>query len=302
MSSLPWQGIRIRIHFLFWVSILWSVLTGRFIEIVALFVLVIIHELGHLTAAWSHGWRVTALELLPFGGVARTDEWGTAPAREEIVVALAGPFHNVMMVLAGFLFYFFGLWSEEWTAFFVKGNAMLAGFNLLPIYPLDGGRVLQGLLSYVLPYRRCLDWTFKGSLVLSLGLLFLGLFGTGEVHLNLVIVSLFLCHANWTALKQREWQYMRFLIRRRDRPLCGGRMVRLAVSSEERLLTVLKGWKKEVYHVMEVFDRKGRPLGSVPEEVVLKRFYEGESPRARISELLRRGAGDQTNSRCPGSG
>ena len=127
MSSLPWQGIRIRIHFLFWVSILWSVLTGRFIEIVALFVLVIIHELGHLTAAWSHGWRVTALELLPFGGVARTDEWGTVPAREEIVVALAGPFHNVMMVLAGFLFYFFGLWTEEWTAFFVKGNAMLAG-------------------------------------------------------------------------------------------------------------------------------------------------------------------------------
>jgi len=50
---------------------------------------------------------------------------------------------------------------------------------------------------------------------------------------------------------------------------------------------VLKGWKKEVYHVMEVFDRKGRPLGSVPEEVVLKRFFEGENPRARIGELLR---------------
>ncbi|GAA5344831.1 stage IV sporulation protein FB [Planifilum fimeticola] len=287
MSSLPWQGIRIRIHFLFWIVILWSVLTGRFIEIVTLFVLVIIHELGHLTAAWSHGWRVTALELLPFGGVARTDEWGTAPAREEIVVALAGPFHNVMMVLAGFLFYFFGLWTEEWTAFFVKGNAMLAGFNLLPIYPLDGGRILQALLSYVLPYRRCLDWSFKGSLFLSLGLLFLGLFGSGgEVHLNLVIVALFLCHANWTALKQRELQYMRFLIQRRDRPHDGGRMIRLPVSSEDRLLAVLRRWRKEVYHVMEVFDLQGRHLGCIPEEVVLKRFFEGGNPRMRIGELL----------------
>src|SRR5690606_40364047 len=81
--------------------------------------------------------------------------------------------------------------------------------------------------------------------------------------------------------------YMRFLIRRRDRPLDGGRMVRLSVSSEDRLLAVLRRWKKEVYHVMEVFDRKGRRLGCIPEEAVLKRFFEGGNPRARIGELLR---------------
>lgn len=286
MTSLPWQGIRIRIHFLFWVVVLWAVLTGRFIEIVTLFVLVIIHELGHLTAAWSFGWRITVLELLPFGGVARTNEWGTVPAREEIVVALAGPFHNVMMVLAGFLFYLGGLWTEEWTAFFVKGNAMLAGFNLLPIYPLDGGRILQALLSYILPYRRCLDWSFKGSLAVSLGLLFLGLIGSEAVHLNLVIVALFLCHANWTALKQRELQYMRFLIQRRVSPHAGGRELRLCVSSDDLLLTVLKRWNKEVYHVLEVFDLQGRRLGCIPEDVVLKRFFEGDNPRIRIGELL----------------
>jgi stage IV sporulation protein FB len=287
LSSLPWQGICIRIHFLFWIALLWAVLTGHFIEIITLFVLVVIHELGHLTAAWSFGWRITALELLPFGGVARTDEWGTVPAREEMVVALAGPFHNVMMVLVGFLFYLCGWWTEEWTAYFVKGNAMLAGFNLLPIYPLDGGRVLQALFSYILPYRRCLDWSFKGSLFFSVGLLLLGLFGAGgAVHLNLVIVALFLCHANWVALKQRELQYMRFLIRRRDRPLDDGRVMRLSVSSDELLLTVLKRWNKEVYHVLEVFDLQGRLLGRIPEDVVLNRFFEGRNPRIRIRELL----------------
>lgn len=287
LSNLPWQGIRVRIHFLFWVVILWSVLTGHFIEIVTLFVLVVIHELGHLTAAWSFGWRVTALEMLPFGGVARTDEWGTVPAREEIVVALAGPFHNVMMVLAGFLFYLTGLWTEEWTAFFVKGNAMLAGFNLLPIYPLDGGRVLQALSSYVLPYRHCLEWSFKGSLILSFGLVLIGLFGSGgELHLNLVIIALFLCHANWIALEQKELQFMRFLIQRRVRPYDGGRVIRLSVSSEDLLLAVLKRWNKEVYHVLEVFDLQGRRLGSIPEEEVLKRFFEGENPRIRIGQML----------------
>jgi stage IV sporulation protein FB len=287
LSSLPWQGIRVRVHFLFWIVILWAVLTGHFIEIVTLFVLVIIHELGHLTAAWSFGWRISSLELLPFGGVARTDEWGTVPAREEIVVALAGPFHNVMMVLVGFLFHLGGWWTEEWTAYFVKGNAMLAGFNLLPIYPLDGGRVLQALLSYVLPYRRCLEWSLKGSLFLSGGLVMLGLFGSGgAVHLNLVMVALFLCHANWMALRQKELQYMSFLIRRRDRLTGGARVIRLPVSPEESLLSVLKRWRKEVYHVLEVVGPHGRPVGRIPEEVVLNRFFEGDNPRVRIGELL----------------
>src|SRR5690606_3058999 len=108
--------------------------------------------------------------------------------------------------------------------------------------------------------------------------------------------------ANWTALKQREWQYMRFLIRRRDRPLDGGRMVRLSVSSEGRLLAVFRRWIHEVYSVMEVLERTGRRLVCIPEDAVWKRSSERGNPRARISELLRRGAGDQTNSRCPGSG
>ena len=79
-------------------------------------------------------------------------------------------------------------------------------------------------------------------------------------------------------------------------------MIRLAVSSEERLLTVLKTWWKEVYHVMEVFDRPGSPPWMHPGGSGFEAVFRGGNPRARISELLRRGAGDQTNSRCPGSG
>src|SRR5690606_18853305 len=101
------------------------------------------------------------------------------------------------------------------------------------------------------------------------------------------IVSLFLCHANCTALKQREWQYMRFLIRRRGRPLDRGRMVRLSASSEDPLLAVFRPWTSEEYHAMAVFDRTGSRLGCIPEEAVLKRFFEGGKPRARIGELLR---------------
>lgn len=89
----------VRIHPLFWLIVCSAVWTGYFIEIITLFVLVLIHELGHAAAAGAFGWRVDSIELLPFGGVVKTDEWGTVPSREEMTVALAGPFQHILMIL-----------------------------------------------------------------------------------------------------------------------------------------------------------------------------------------------------------
>ncbi|OYD08248.1 M50 family metallopeptidase [Paludifilum halophilum] len=286
MNKWPWQGIEVRVHVLFWLVILSSVLTGRFMEVITLFVLVIIHEMGHITAAHSFGWRIRRMELLPFGGVAHTDEWGTVSAREEIVVALAGPFHNVMMVLAGILFFKAGWWSGDWTEYFIQGNTLMAGFNLLPVYPLDGGRILQSLLSYGMPYRKCILWTLWGSLIVALSF-FLYAFTTAEtVHLHLCMIALFLAYANWMALKQKEFQYVRFLMHRKEcPPPDSARIVQLNVCREEPLYAVLKRMRKEAYHVFVVRDRQGR-LCSLPEEVLLGRFFDDKAASSMIGDLV----------------
>ncbi|WP_091566926.1 M50 family metallopeptidase [Melghirimyces thermohalophilus] len=284
-DSLPWQGIHFRIHGLFWIVILTSVITGYFMEVITLFVLVLIHEMGHVTVAKSLGWRMTDVQLLPFGGVAHTDEWGTVPAREEIAVALAGPFHNVMMILFGYFFYRMGWWSPEWTNYFIHGNALMAGFNLLPIYPLDGGRVLQALFSYHLPYRRALVWSLSGGWVGG-GLLLLYSLGGSKWDLNLAMIALFLIYSNVTAFRQREFQYMRFLIRRRESPVPeDARIVEIPVQREEALTNVMRKLRKESYHVLLVQDLRGRwhPL---PEEAVLRRFFDEKKPDSRMGDLI----------------
>ncbi|PTX59401.1 sporulation factor SpoIVFB [Melghirimyces profundicolus] len=281
----PWKEIRIRIHGLFWVVILSSVWTGQFMEVTTLFVLVFIHELGHVTAARSFGWRMRSIELLPFGGVAHSDEWGTVSSREEIAVALAGPFHNVLMVLFGYVFFRLGWWSQEWMEYFVRGNALMAGFNLLPIYPLDGGRVLQAILSYRLPYRTTLEWSLAGSLAGGVSLLMYSISGKGW-DLNLAIIALFLIYSNVTAFRQRDYQYMRFLIRRREGYVpAHARIVRLPVTREDALLSVLKKLRKEAYHILMVKDRRGqwRPL---PEEAVFRHFFDDRKTDGRIGDLI----------------
>lgn len=289
LTKLPWEGIHFRIHPLFWVVIFLSLVTGQFLEVITLFVLVVIHELGHITAAWTFGWRIRSLELLPFGGVAKTDEWGTVPADEEIVVALAGPFHNVMMIIAGHLFFTMGWWSEEWTTYFVQGNMMLAGFNLLPAYPLDGGKVLQAILSYRFPYRKSISWSLSSGFLIAGGLLVWGMYVPGSgVNISLMVVAVFLFHHNWTALRQKEYQYIRFLMARQKGPIPDqAPVIQLPVYSDEPLFRIVKHWYKEAYHVLVVTDRISGRVVAIPEEAVLHRYFDEGDPRCQVGELIR---------------
>jgi stage IV sporulation protein FB len=278
----------VRIHPLFWLVVCSAVWTGHFLEIITLFVLVIIHEMGHVTAAWGYGWRIHSMELLPFGGVAKIEEWGTVPAREELVVALAGPFHHVLMVMMSFLFFLGGWWSREWMEYFIQGNLMLACFNLLPIYPLDGGRVLQSLLSYVLPYQLCINWTIWISFFLSALLAIASFLIPGNVVvLHLLLISIFLLISNFVAFKQRNYQYMRFLLQRRDIGVSHEASIHsLQVAEDEPLWKVMKKWYKEKYHVIQVVDQQGIVIGFLPEEKVLEKYFEHHDHRCIIKELI----------------
>ncbi|SEN34491.1 site-2 protease family protein [Lihuaxuella thermophila] len=277
-----------RIHPLFWVLVCSAVWTGHFIEILSLFVLIVIHELGHVTAAWSFGWRIHSMELLPFGGVAKMDEWGTVPAREEIIVALAGPFQHVYIVLMSFMFEQAGWWTEEWTEYFIRGNLMIACFNLLPVYPLDGGRVLQAVLSYFLPYRRVIAWTLWFSLLFSFLMAVSSfLISESSVMLHLLLIALFLFFSNLVALRRKSFQFLRFLIQRRDRGICHDVSIKkLTVQADEPLRKVIKNWYKERYHILEIVDGQGRMIGFLPEEKVLEYYFKHPVQGCLIKELI----------------
>lgn len=287
MSRYPWQGIQVRIHPLFWIMICSSVITGHFLEIIVLFVLVIIHEMGHVTAAWSFGWRMTSMELLPFGGVAKTEEWGTVPAREEIIVAFAGPLQHVYIILMSLLFYVGNAWSKEWTEYFIQANLVIAAFNLLPIYPLDGGRVVQSVFSYLFPYLPCIRYTLWLSMFLSVALLCSSFLIPGNiVHLPLFCISSFLILSNVMALKKIRYQYMRFLIGRRDKGTPdSARVKRIRVKANQSLWHTMKGWHKERYHLFEVMDGKGKVIGLLPEEKVLERYFS-DTTYCKVGELV----------------
>ncbi|WP_339059915.1 M50 family metallopeptidase [Tepidibacillus marianensis] len=123
--------MKVRINPFFWFIIIGGLATGQFIEIITLFGVVMIHELGHVFTAKSYGWKIIEIQLLPFGGMAKVEQPNDSRL-EEFVVALAGPLQNLMMILVTLGFQRLQLWSNEWATFFWK---LTYGLVYLICYP-----------------------------------------------------------------------------------------------------------------------------------------------------------------------
>ncbi len=162
-------GVPVRLHFTFILLLVFLLFIGvgqrqsgmmTVIYVVALFASVLLHELRHTLVARKYGIRTLEIVMFPIGGVSRPER---APkAREELWVALSGPLVN-LLIAAGLLIWvgmqqgFVSLTQlreptdanlAERIAF---GNLLLFVFNLLPAYPMDGGRILRSFLSLRLP-------------------------------------------------------------------------------------------------------------------------------------------------------
>lgn len=272
-----------------------SIVTGYFAELITLFGIVLVHELGHVIVARGYGWTIREVKLLPFGGVAEVEDTGGLPAKEEAVVVLAGPLQNVWMGAAAWGMGQLGWWDSEWAAYVLQANIMIGLFNLLPILPLDGGKLLQVVLSRSLTYHQMLTWGARISLLLSAGMVlyaFSPLFQGGGrgIQLNLLAVGIFLFMTNWTYNRHIPFLFLRFLTSRgtaSTRHIIRGVWAQPIVVSQRHTVTAaLRLFKRDRYHLIVVMEERGRILGILPEQQLVNGFLEDGKPDRAVCDLF----------------
>ncbi len=254
------------------------------------FASIVLHELGHSLVAIRRGVPVRAITLFIFGGVAQTEK-DSDSAQTEFWIAIAGPAVSLVLAAAFYLLY---LVAEPWSApaavacdWLAHINFMVAAFNLLPGFPLDGGRVFRALVwGLTGDAGKGMRWAVAGGRTLAYGLMFLGLLVV--IQTGLVFNGLWLAAIGWFLLTAAEGSARSFALNRLLGGLKAGDVMEPKPPTVPPRLTV-QAWVDE--HVLAGGQRAflvaegGRTLGLVT-LADAQRLARAQWPQATVSDIM----------------
>jgi stage IV sporulation protein FB len=282
--------MKVKVHPLFLLLLAAAFFTGLFVQAVVIFAIVVIHELGHICVAASLGYRVRDMELLPFGGVARLEHGtlGWSP-RDETAIAIAGPLNNIFLVMVAVLMYQMHFWNESMTVFFIKGNLMIAFFNLIPAFPLDGGRILRAALSRTEGYKKATEVAVAMSFVFSAILVLTGVLAlaAGQLNVGVMVLGVFLALSALQARRQLRFDAVRFLdAKRRQKKTAPQPASVLAASSRISVADVIHRFGPDTYHIVYVLDDNENVIDTIGEEELIRAALEQNGYRKALVDVL----------------
>jgi stage IV sporulation protein FB len=233
------------------------------------FAAIVLHETAHLAFARLYGLRVRRLELTPFGGLAVTDDAPKPSAA--FFIALSGPLANFLCVQI--LLLLFRASPSQFVRMLILANLFVGLFNLMPAYPLDGGRMLHILLTPLLGFERAKRFCCLLGMLTGLCILMLSAHAfitTGVVNLTFVSIGAMLLYL---AIKQRRtdvYTALRISVhkrkRLRERPILARQV---AVSGKVKAITLLKTLRRGEYLTACVLDDSMAVIGTLDETRIL---------------------------------
>ena len=254
--------------------------------IVLIFACVVLHEFGHILMARRFGIETPDVILLPIGGVARMPRMPEKPT-QELAVAIAGPMVNV--IIAFLLFLVLGTIQSgslahiddprvSLLARLAAVNVFLVLFNMIPAFPMDGGRVLHALLAMKLGNARATQLAASLGQVLAFALGFLGLFGNPL----LIFIAIFVYIA-----AAGEAQMSAFNEAARGLSVGDAMETRFnAIPVEANLAAAIETLLATAQHEFPVVDAFGKPVGLLVREDILSAL-KNHDREASITTFMR---------------
>jgi Zn-dependent protease/CBS domain-containing protein len=286
-------GIQLRIHVTFLLLIVWlglgyysqggsAAAISGILVILLLFVCVVLHEFGHAFAAKAFGINTPDITLLPIGGVARLERMPEEPI-QELIIAAAGPAVNLIIALCLFLtggsFVYPPTAGSSLIDVLLTINVVLLLFNLLPAFPMDGGRVLRALLATRLSYARATQIAASIGQGCAFVFGFFGLFS--NPFLLFIALFVYIGASQEAALAQMRDVSRRFPV--------SSAMVREFRSLPESatLEEAVDALLATSQHDFPVLDEAGNVAGILTRHDLIAALRKGD-PTIRVGDVMRR--------------
>lgn len=259
---------RIELHVSLFVLLLIVILSGNPIFAAASAAFSLLHEFAHKLTASKLGYTPEKISFGLFGGVLHIRE-GFIKPNHELLIHLSGPFFNIItgIILYGFYLIFY----LPWLVPVILANAVLALYNLMPFYPLDGGKITDLYMAVFLGYGRSQKISRFFSLLFSV---FLFLFGIYLVQYN--VLNLFLCALalNLYFARRQDNGFIFYKITRNmeegEKP---GNPKLLVCREGARAVKIIERYKPMDNRLFTVVSEKGKYRGQLSEKELLNGIY-----------------------------
>lgn len=268
------ERLKIRLHPLFILFGIYFAFTGKVFSFLAITLSALLHEGGHYIVSSSMGYELNRITLMPYGAVL-SGYAGDVTIKDEIKIAVAGP------AVSGFLAIFFtALWwlfpsAYPFTDLAGKTNAALFFVNLIPAYPLDGGRVLYALASLKTGRKKGLKIAKIVTISISAALFLLFIYSCFHgINLTIAVFSVFLISGLF-GFKKGDYVsvYENFSVDKIKRPKV---VRRAAVSENAKLKTLYSIVDKDYFYEITVVDGGGKATVKLSGDDLFRTLVSGK--------------------------
>lgn len=273
MKIVKISGITFSIHLLFFPIIISLYIMGYAEEMIILLAIIMIHELSHGLMAMFLGIKIKEIQILPFGGVVKLDNTLSFTYGEEIIISAAGPISNVVLSATVFFLQGYFGWESNGFNFIIFSSLAIGIFNLLPALPLDGGRILRSVLSYMLGYKKATNVVTIISKIIAILLVALNIyfFCLGSYNFTLILIGSFIYYQSRRENEIAIYSTMKDIAAKKENLNKSGSMLsqHMTVLPETTLGEIFKQFTSRKFHIIYVLDEEYALKGIITEDEIL---------------------------------
>ena len=260
--------MKVRISPLVFVFALVAVLCGSWTYLIGYLVAVVMHEMTHAEVAKRLGYTLSELKIMPYGA-SLTGKFEGVSARDEFLIAIAGPLSNIFAALVCTALWWLAPSTYYFTESFVVANVFTAVTNILPVFPLDGGRALLAILSRKIPRQRAYKIIRVAGFVVTAA--FVALFVLSliySVNFTFALMALFVLLSTLFPDKNSKYQRLYSMAYRSEKLRHGLTVREIMVADTLTLYALTKMLNGNYYHRFCVVNEKLEPSYCISETLL----------------------------------